>query len=272
MVRLSLAFVLIGSLGCIVVQSGDEDEDFHSSGRHEEPHPFDRDWDEAERDWDEDVNNVNNAEEGNNFTSEPEEPEPPTPPEEPVEPEEPVAPEEPVEPDPPETQPSEPVPTNGDVSGMVIGEGMPEGAPVVAVWQVREASPPYFVKFGAGEVSGAGFTLDFSSAPPVEVLNDGKLGVAFLLALEPGASLPADGVLDRDGFRMLEGATIGVTRTYGVVWQEGGGDAFVPWAASFPEKSYSCGVANSLNTGFLPLPCDELELELTSSLDWVDWY
>ena len=27
MVRLSLAFVLIGSLGCIVVQSGDEDED-----------------------------------------------------------------------------------------------------------------------------------------------------------------------------------------------------------------------------------------------------
>ena len=167
------------------------------------------------------------------------------------------------------------------VRGTVVaaaGASIPEQAQVVAIWQVSSTSPDTLVKFGHGRAQGSSFQLDFYREAPIDsALNESALGVAFILLLPAHITLPEDGALDREAFRMLEQNTLGISAAHGVIYHAPyEGSYRFDWAASFPQGVYNCGALAESSDGdqfedFAPVGCEEVEIQITPMLDWIDW-
>ena len=128
---------------------------------------------------------------------------------------------DPDQPDEPETQPDPDRPAFS-IQGSVVSQDeleIPEDAQVIVIWQVSTTSPDSLVKFGQGRSEGSTFRVDFPADAPIEAaLNEGALGVGFILMVPSEIELPEDGVLDREAFRMLEGSSLGISTNHAVVF------------------------------------------------------
>lgn len=187
-----------------------------------------------------------------------------------------------AEPDEPQPQP-DPEPGDGvpafSIQGSVVSVDdleVPERAQVVVIWQVSTTSPDSLVKFGQGSSDGSTFRVDFPTDTPIaEALNEGALGVGFVLMVPEGIDLPEDGVLDRDAFRMLEGSSLGISTRHAVVYHAPYEGAYrFDWAADFAQGAYNCGEGIEGGGQFdaiRPVDCAEVEIQMTPMIMWIDW-
>ncbi len=116
---------------------------------------------------------------------------------------------------------------------------MPANTRLVAVWGVSSGTPDYSYVFGEGTINRAlgTFRIEFDQPPPVEALNNGVLGVAFLIATTDQSV--------KDGDDLISVSTtdlIGVTARYAVIFVNHQDTLYRnTWVASF-DTGYSVGV------------------------------
>ena len=115
-------------------------------------------------------------------------------------------------------------------------EAPPSEAKLVAIWEVT-AGDDYLYAFGGGTFTGTGVFVSFSSAPPAEALNGGKLGVGVLAFVDPRDDLPEGRVPSGafDPTRLLAFAP-----DYAIVYRGTNDGLSSTWAESFP-LGFSCG-------------------------------
>ena len=110
---------------------------------------------------------------------------------------------------------------------------------------------------------------------PAEAMNRGGLGVAMLLALPEEAALPAQGQLTSEEFRALTARTLGISKRHAIVFRQEGGQPSSAWASSFTSgyqcaqgQAASSGQAFE---SFRPVPCDQVTIVLDGQRQWVNW-
>lgn len=116
---------------------------------------------------------------------------------------------------------------------------IPANARLVAVWGVSSGTPDYSYVFGEGTINRllGTFRIEFDQPPPVEALNNGVLGVAFLIAttdqsLKEGDDLTSVSTTD----------IIGVTAQYAVIFVDHQDTLYLnTWVDTFG-TGYSVGV------------------------------
>lgn len=176
----------------------------------------------------------------------------------------------------PEPQPELPIVLGGHVFAEE-GFALPERARLIAVWQVSTASPGYLFKFGEGVTEGDRFELVLDEfAPPAEALNGDGVGAAFLLAVKEDTPMPPAGMLDRASFRMLESMALGISAHHGLIFVAPDAETDLDWTDRFERGAFACGerVPAPEEGGlesFAPIDCDATEVVITSSLGWARW-
>lgn len=168
-------------------------------------------------------------------------------------------------------------PTSVSASGKAEANAAPSGSDVVAVWSVSSGSPDYLFVFGRGKVNGDTVTLDITSSPPAEALNKGGLGIAVLITVPPGTSVP-DGKLSSEQSKALEGQASGISARHAIIYRadqaqvtRGG------WETAFPQ-GYACGecVPHPEDAGpfdsFKTTDCSAIRLQsMASNPDICNW-
>lgn len=162
-------------------------------------------------------------------------------------------------------------------SAKAEGGGTSSGSDVVAVWSVSSGSPDYLFVFGRGKVAGDSVTLDITTSPPAEALNQGKLGIAVLVAVPAGTTIP-DGKLTKEQSKELETKATLISARHAIVYRAvqeqvtGGG-----WEVSFPQ-GYACGecVPHAEDAGpfdsFKTTDCNGIRLQpMSSDPDVCNW-
>ena len=92
----------------------------------------------------------------------------------------------------------------------------PPSLKVFVVWDVAGAEGAAY-KLGEGMATPTGFSLSLPSAPPGDVLVDGAVGVAHLIAVTPDTVL-ADGPLSPDDADTLAQSALGAAASTAVVY------------------------------------------------------
>ncbi len=143
---------------------------------------------------------------------------------------------------------------------------LPQRGAVVALWEVKTASPPYFYKYGDGIRVGSQFSLGWDADPPPDAIDADGIGVAIFVLLPEFTTVP-DGKT-----RLSELPVQGVSSDTGVVYKlaTATGPA---WSEALPPR-FSCVRCVRSQTGELDgfelLPCAGVILEGPASprCDW----
>lgn len=118
---------------------------------------------------------------------------------------------------------------------------IPAEARLVAVWSVSSGTPDYGYVFGEGtinRVTGT-FRLRFDQPPPLQALNAGELGVAFIVATTDQSLREGDIITSSSPLNGL----IGITGQHAVIFvrSHDGAGQVRDWVALF-DTGYSVGV------------------------------
>lgn len=117
---------------------------------------------------------------------------------------------------------------------------IPANARLIAVWGVSAGSPDYSYVFGEGTINRftGTFRIEFDQPPPVNALNHGVLGVAFLIATTDQSLKDGDSLTGSSSTAQI----IGVTGQHAVIFVDHQDTLYVnTWVPSFP-TGYSVGV------------------------------
>ncbi|MCA9672102.1 MAG: hypothetical protein KC503_41190 [Myxococcales bacterium] len=165
--------------------------------------------------------------------------------------------------------------TPGLMSGHVLarsGQAQPAHAKVMVLWEVSATSPDYIFKFGEGAVGGNRFQLHVDT-PPLEALNDGRLGVGHLVLFNSTFTTP-DGRPDWD---VVKSNLIGGAEQYALIYRHPstGGAEGSDWWLGFP-VGLSCGKVTppregSPWVGFEPVDCSTLQVIAAPDVKLPNW-
>ena len=117
---------------------------------------------------------------------------------------------------------------------------IPTNARLIAVWGVSSGTPDYSYVFGEGTINRllGTFRIEFDQPPPVEALNNGVLGVAFLIATTDQSLKDGDILTGSSSTTEI----IGVTGQHAVIFVDHQDTLYLNhWVASF-DTGYSVGV------------------------------
>ena len=117
---------------------------------------------------------------------------------------------------------------------------IPANTRLVAVWGVSSGTPDYSYVFGEGTINRltGTFRIVFDQPPPVAALNNGVLGVAFLIATTDQSLTDGDSLTGSSSTAQI----IGVTGQHAVIFVDHQDTLYVnTWVPSFP-TGYSVGV------------------------------
>jgi hypothetical protein len=113
-------------------------------------------------------------------------------------------------------------------------------ARLVAVWGVSSGTPDYGYVFGEGAINRATgtFRIRFDQPPPLEALNAGALGVAFIIATTDQSLKDGDVITSAPMTKL-----IGVTAQHAVIFVRSRQEAvqLPSWVATF-DTGYAVGV------------------------------
>ncbi len=156
------------------------------------------------------------------------------------------------------------------------GAPIPAGARLVVVWGVSAGSPDYAYVFGEGAIDPMTGTVyvRLDGPPPAEALNNGVLGVGFIVATTDQS------MKDGDVFSSGSSPTnvIGITGQHAVIFVNGHPDTTqVPkWATEF-DSGYSLGVGvkvpGSVFDKFVPASPSSalLIIDALANIEIVNW-
>ncbi len=146
----------------------------------------------------------------------------------------------------------------------------PPGSKAIVLWPVSSGSPDYTYAFGAGSSSGTDVYVTFTTDPPLEALNSGKLGVGIVGLVDASVDIPegklAKGAIKSFTYFAPDHAVIFRNTTESAV--------STGWDMSFPQ-GFSCGVCERHDSGFdsfTKVDCSEIKLApTTTKLDFCNW-
>jgi hypothetical protein len=141
------------------------------------------------------------------------------------------------------------------------------------IWEVYSGSSDYAYRFGEGTIANGRFSITLPGDPPAEALNSSELGIAVVLVLPAGQTLP-DGKLDRHAISSSNIA--GASTRHSVIWRAK--DLNLPsnfWPSDFP-PGYSCGACTPKPDGgrfegFTPTACDEIRITTYDQAAMCNW-
>jgi hypothetical protein len=169
------------------------------------------------------------------------------------------------------TQPGQTV--SGSVDPTVQGDGLT----AAIIWEVGSASPNYAYKFGAATVSNGRFSIALPGDPPAEAINSFGIGIAIVVVLAPGVTLP-DGKLSTN---ILSTDIIGISARNSVIWRSQSlnlpesGPPPDWWPLGFPQ-GLACGACTPRPDGgsfdgFTPTACDQLQITVVDTVNVCNW-
>ena len=116
---------------------------------------------------------------------------------------------------------------------------IPAGTRLIAIWGVSSGTPDYGYVFGEGTISRVTgtFRIRFDQRPPTAALNNGVLGVAFVIATTDQS------LKDGDVITSAMTGLIGITAQHAVIFvgSHGEGVPVPDWVAAF-DTGYAVGV------------------------------
>ena len=121
----------------------------------------------------------------------------------------------------------------------------PAGTKVVVLWTVSRGSSDYVFAFGGGTTSGSDVYVSFSTTPPGEALNGGKLGVALVALVGANVDVP-EGKASKELIDSITALSV----NHSIVFRNGTDSAIENgWDLSFPQ-GFSCGRCEHHDSGF----------------------
>jgi len=162
------------------------------------------------------------------------------------------------------------------VSGGVDPAVQGEGLTAAIIWEVS-GSPDYAYKFGEGTVTHGRFSIALPGDPPAEAINSYGIGVAVIVVLAPGVTLP-DGKLAPN---ILATDIVGISARNSVIWRAKSlnlpesGPPPDWWPLGFPQ-GLACGACTprpdgGAFDGFAPTVCDQLQVTAVNIVDVCNW-
>jgi len=157
------------------------------------------------------------------------------------------------------------------VSGKIEGSA-PDSGRVIVLWSVVATSPDYVYKFGEGTAQARGFAVTIPGEPPPDALNDGQIGVGFLVLVDPAAVTPDGKVMSIEALRSM---IRGITTQHALIWKQQAGPPLLKWDGAFP-AGLSCGQCAPPPAGerfyqFQPTPCNGLRIENQPTTAVCNW-
>jgi hypothetical protein len=170
-------------------------------------------------------------------------------------------------------------PTHGwKVSGSVDPTVQAEGLTATLVWEVSSGTTDYGYKYGEATISNGRFSIALPNDPPAEAINSFGIGIAVVMVLGPGVTLP-DGKIAASVFSSAD--IVGISARYSVIWRAKTLDlpeSGVPanfWPLQFPQ-GLACGACTPAPDGggfdgFTPTACDQLQIAVFDTANVCNW-
>jgi hypothetical protein len=163
------------------------------------------------------------------------------------------------------------------VSGGVDPAVQGEGLMAAIIWEVSSGPLDYTYKFGEGIVTNGRYSITLSGDPPTEAINSFGVGIAVVMVLAQGVTLP-DGKLEPTA---LSTDIVGISARNSVIWRAKtlnlpeSGPPPDWWPLGFPQ-GLACGVCTPRPDGgsfdgFAPTACDQLQVNLVVTENVCNW-
>ena len=175
-----------------------------------------------------------------------------------------------------------PTPDAGATHGQTVSGGVDpavqgEGLVAAIIWEVSSGSADYAYKFGEGTVTNDRYSITLSGDPPAEAINSFGLGIAVVVVLAPGVTLP-DGKLAPT---VLSTDIVGISARNSVIWRAEtmnlpeSGPPPDWWPLGFPQ-GLACGACTPRPDGgsfdgFAPTTCDQMQINLVVPENVCNW-
>jgi hypothetical protein len=163
------------------------------------------------------------------------------------------------------------------ISGSVDPTVQGDGLTAAIIWEVSSGSADYAYKFGEATVTNGRFSITLPGDPPAEAINSYGIGVAVVVVVAPGVTLP-DGKLAAN---TLGTDIVGISARNSVIWRAKTLD--LPesgpppdwWPLQFP-TGLACGACTPAPDGgsfegFAPTSCDQLQVTVLDTANVCNW-